>query len=67
VEGANKEEPYPYHISGIDVLGKRSRGSSTHELARSRVMKGACTKARLWSHGDLRLVPGVKLQREGFH
>jgi hypothetical protein len=65
VEGANKEEPYPYRISGIDVWRKRSRGSSTHELASCE--KGACAKARLWSHGDVRLAPGVKLRRVGFH
>jgi hypothetical protein len=49
------------------VWRKRSRGSSTHELASSRVTKGACAKARLWSHGDVRLTPGVKLHRVGFH
>jgi hypothetical protein len=32
-----------------------------------RVTKGACAKARLWSHGDVRLAPGVKLRRVGFH
>jgi hypothetical protein len=33
----------------------------------SRVVKGACAKARLWSHGDVRLAPGVMLCRVGFH
>jgi hypothetical protein len=36
-------------------------------LMNSRVTKGACTKARMWSHGDVRLTPGVKLCRVGFH
>jgi hypothetical protein len=36
VEDANKEEPYPYRISGISVWRKSSRGSSTHELASSK-------------------------------
>jgi hypothetical protein len=62
--GTSKEEPYLYRISGIEVWRKRSRGSSTHE---TRVAKGACAKARLWSHGDVRLAPGVKLHRVGFH
>jgi hypothetical protein len=30
-------------------------------------MKSAYTKARLWSHGDIRLTPGVKLCRAGFY
>jgi hypothetical protein len=36
-------------------------------ITNSRVVKGACAKVRLWSHGDVRLAPGVKLCREGFH
>jgi hypothetical protein len=56
VEGTNKEDPYPYRILGIGVWRKRSQGSSTHKLMRSRVMKGTCAKVRLWSHGDVRLM-----------
>jgi hypothetical protein len=47
VEALARKEPYPYHISGIEVWRKRSRGSSTHELTRSRVTKGACAKAQV--------------------
>jgi hypothetical protein len=57
------------HIAflGIGIGRKRSRGSSTHELARSRVAEGVCAKTRLWSYGGVRLAPSVKLHREGFH
>jgi hypothetical protein len=64
VEGANKEEPYPYRISGIEF---GERGVKGLQLMNSRVTKGACAKARLWSHGGVRLTPGVKLHRAGFH
>jgi hypothetical protein len=33
----------------------------------SQVAKDTFSKARLWSHGDVRLVPSVKLRRVGFH
>jgi hypothetical protein len=59
-----RREPYPYHILGIRGLEKRSRRSSTHELMSC---ERPCAKARLWSHEDVRLVPGVELHREGFH
>jgi hypothetical protein len=31
------------------------------------VAKRACTKVQLWSHGNVRLTPGVKLHRAGVH
>jgi hypothetical protein len=43
------------------------RGVEGLRLTNSRVAKGTCAKARLWSHGDVRLAPGVKLCRAGFH
>jgi hypothetical protein len=33
----------------------------------SQVARSAYAKAKLWSHGDARLAPGVKLHRAGFH
>jgi hypothetical protein len=54
------------HIaSRVSMFGER--GVKGLRLTNSRVAKSACAKARLWSHGDVRLTPGVKLRREGFH
>jgi hypothetical protein len=53
------------HItSQVSVFG--GRGVEGLQLTNSRVVKGSCAKARLWSHGDVRLAPGVKLHRTGF-
>jgi hypothetical protein len=49
----------------VSTLGER--GVEGLRLTNSRVAKGVCAKARLWSHGDVRLAPGVKLCKEGFH
>jgi hypothetical protein len=51
--------------SRVSTFGER--GVEGLRLTNSRVAKGACAKARLWSHGDVRLTPGVKLRRVGFH
>jgi hypothetical protein len=67
VGGANKEEPYPYHHLGYRRVGKeesRVFDSRTHEL---QVAKSACAKAQLSSHGNVRLMPGVKLHKAGVH
>jgi hypothetical protein len=54
------------HIaSRVSTFGER--GVEGLRLMNSRVAKGTCAKARLWSHGDVRLAPGVKLRRAGFH
>jgi hypothetical protein len=50
--------------SWVSVFGER--GVEGLRLTNSRVVKGTCAKARLWSHGDVRLVPVVKLRRVGF-
>jgi hypothetical protein len=42
------------------------RGFEGRRLTNSRVARDACAKDQLWSHGYLRLVPGVKLHRAGF-
>jgi hypothetical protein len=54
VEGANRRSYTHITISGIGGLEKEESRASTHELARSRVVKGACVKALvrvLWSLG----------------
>jgi hypothetical protein len=45
------------------------RGVEGLRLMNSQIMshEGTCAKAQLWSHGDVRLMPGVKLRRVGFH
>jgi hypothetical protein len=48
----------------VSIFGER--GVEGLRLTNSRVVKGTCAKARLWSHGDIRLMPGVKLRRVGF-
>jgi hypothetical protein len=54
------------HItSRVSEFGER--GVKGLRLMNSRVVRGSCAKARLWSHGDVRLTPGVKLCRAGFH
>jgi hypothetical protein len=65
VAGASEEGAIPVSHLGYQRFGER--GVEGHRLTNSRVAKGACAKARLWSHGDVRLVPGVKLRRVGFH
>jgi hypothetical protein len=43
VEALARKEPYPYHILGIKGLEcKKSQGSSTHQIMKSRVAKGTC-------------------------
>jgi hypothetical protein len=51
--------------SWVSTFGER--GFEGLRLTNSRVTKGTCAKARFWSHGDVRLMPGVKLHRAGFH
>jgi hypothetical protein len=54
VEGANRRSYTHIVISGIGGLEKEESRASTHELARSRVVKGICVKALvrvLWSLG----------------
>jgi hypothetical protein len=42
------------------------RGVEGLRLMNSRVARGACTKVRSWSHGNVRLAPGINLHRVGF-
>jgi hypothetical protein len=60
--GASKEGAIPISHSRVSEVW--SRGSSIHKLTRSRVTKGACTKAGLWSCGgeDSHLVHVVQVE-----
>jgi hypothetical protein len=51
--------------SRVSAFGKI--GVKGLRLTNSQVVKITFSKARLWSHGDVRLTPGVKLHRVGFH
>jgi hypothetical protein len=54
VEGTNRRSHIRIAISGTRGLEKEESRASTHELTRSRVVKGACAKAffsALWSLG----------------
>lgn len=53
-EGTNRRSYTCIAISGIRGLEKEELRASTHEIVRSRVVKGACVKAlvrALWSLG----------------
>jgi hypothetical protein len=53
------------HItSRVSTSGER--GVEGLRLMNSRVARGTCAKVRSWSHGIVRLTPGIKLQRVGF-
>jgi hypothetical protein len=57
VEALARKGPYPYRTSRVSEVW--SRGSSIHKLTRLRVMKGACTKARVVVMWRQRLTPGA--------
>jgi hypothetical protein len=48
------------------VSASGERGVEGLRLTNSRVARGACAKVRSWSHGNVRLMPGIKLRRVGF-
>jgi hypothetical protein len=56
--GASKEGAIPVSHSRVSEVW-RSRGSSTHKLARDCESKGACAKARVVVMRRRRLTPGA--------
>jgi hypothetical protein len=65
-EALTRREPYPYrHLGYQRFVKEESRvfDSRTHDRESRRAL---ALRPWLWSQGDVRLAPGVKLRRAGF-